>query len=225
MSKQKVLPLHERLWAVCPIKGPYESGHDTNEHYKPDCSVGCIWFESLQAIADWGVCSCPFSPRAGLLTFEHQGCAEFKAKRSRRSPREGQTKSQVLSLRSQNPQLRATEIALQVGVSRERVRQILQKAGLPTSFISGPHRCGSCGKTLTYNVRKFGMCMSCLKASRHSQVYEGFICEICGQPFERRMAEVRVAQKRVLRIRWCSKACQGKAMGKARWKVRQPVGA
>jgi hypothetical protein len=28
---------------------------------------------------DWGVCSNPESPRAGLLTFEHQGCTAFQA--------------------------------------------------------------------------------------------------------------------------------------------------
>lgn len=28
--------------------------------------------------ADWGVYSNPKSPRAGLLTFEHQGCREFE---------------------------------------------------------------------------------------------------------------------------------------------------
>lgn len=28
--------------------------------------------------ADWGVCSNPKSPRAGMLTFEHQGCREFE---------------------------------------------------------------------------------------------------------------------------------------------------
>ena len=78
MSKQKVLPLHERLWQVCPIQGPYQSGHDTNQHDKPDCSAGCIWFEELRDVGDWGVCSCYNSPRAGLLTFEHMGCPEFK---------------------------------------------------------------------------------------------------------------------------------------------------
>ncbi len=27
---------------------------------------------------DWGVCANPRSPRAGLLTFEHQGCEFFE---------------------------------------------------------------------------------------------------------------------------------------------------
>ena len=46
----------------------------------PDCSVGCKYFLKLPGKLgmDWGVCSNPASPRAGLLTFEHQGCEQFE---------------------------------------------------------------------------------------------------------------------------------------------------
>jgi hypothetical protein len=43
----------------------------------PDCSCGCKHFWKLDS--DWGVCTKMNSPRAGLLTFEHQagaGCYE-----------------------------------------------------------------------------------------------------------------------------------------------------
>ena len=127
----------------------------------------------------------------------------------------GKTFSQVLALRLGNPQLKTAEIASQIGVSRERVHQILKKEGLPTNLFSGPPHCRSCGKTLSYVIRKSGLCLSCLKAQRHSQVYKIFICEICGRPFERPMNEVRAAEKYGRRIRWCSKQCQGKAFGKS----------
>ena len=41
-----------------------------------DCSCGCRHFLTLPGRLgeDWGVCTNPDSPRAGLLTFEHQGC-------------------------------------------------------------------------------------------------------------------------------------------------------
>ena len=47
----------------------------------PDCSSGCRHFVLLDGKlgADWGVCGKPESPRAGLLTWEHQagfGCFE-----------------------------------------------------------------------------------------------------------------------------------------------------
>jgi hypothetical protein len=46
-----------------------------------DCSCGCVHFLPLNGEVgmDWGVCANPKSPRAGLLTFEHQGCPEFMA--------------------------------------------------------------------------------------------------------------------------------------------------
>jgi len=36
----------------------------------PDCSSGCIHWQAIDS--DWGVCANPSSPRAGLLTWEHQ---------------------------------------------------------------------------------------------------------------------------------------------------------
>ena len=47
-------------------------------HSYPDCSSGCKWWVPLYDEAnetndcDWGVCTNPRSPRAGLLTWEHQ---------------------------------------------------------------------------------------------------------------------------------------------------------
>lgn len=54
----------------------------------PDCSSSCRHYRRLISEfyddtedADWGVCCNPQSPRAGLLTFEHQtgdGCWEIE---------------------------------------------------------------------------------------------------------------------------------------------------
>ncbi|MEO8662671.1 MAG: hypothetical protein ABI693_29695 [Bryobacteraceae bacterium] len=46
-----------------------------------DCSCGCRYFVPLAPeglSCDWGCCLNKKSPRAGLLTFEHQGCREFE---------------------------------------------------------------------------------------------------------------------------------------------------
>jgi hypothetical protein len=46
-----------------------------------DCSCGCRYFAPLAPTGlsqDWGCCVNKKSPRAGLLTFEHQGCREFE---------------------------------------------------------------------------------------------------------------------------------------------------
>lgn len=51
---------------------------DPNLSY-PDCSWGCKFAVPLEGEfgADWVVCSNPDSHRAGLLTFEHQGCQKW----------------------------------------------------------------------------------------------------------------------------------------------------
>jgi hypothetical protein len=69
--------LHKRLLQVVRDQDAHSW---VANHELPDCSCGCKWFVELagEVGLDWGVCSCPKSPRAGLLTFEHQGCKEFK---------------------------------------------------------------------------------------------------------------------------------------------------
>lgn len=77
--------MHDLLWTLCrklPTDfTPYgERDRDTAEPWQ-DCSCGCIHFAKLAGELghDWGVCAHPKSPRAGLLTFEHQGCPQFEA--------------------------------------------------------------------------------------------------------------------------------------------------
>lgn len=60
--------------------GEIKRWEDPEKDY-PDCSRGCKFFIELNEPYrfDWGVCSKPNSPRAGLLTWEHQagfGCFE-----------------------------------------------------------------------------------------------------------------------------------------------------
>jgi hypothetical protein len=76
---------HEQLWQVCQRKpGDYEPYGKRNRlmagQIGGDCSGGCKWFHTLigPASLDWGICGNAQSHRAGLLTFEHQGCPEFE---------------------------------------------------------------------------------------------------------------------------------------------------
>jgi hypothetical protein len=73
---------HLQLWKVCREQEAYRAGTDTDHHDKPDCSSGCCHFHVLEGDVgmDWGVCTEPRSPRAGLLTFEHMGCEFFTVK-------------------------------------------------------------------------------------------------------------------------------------------------
>ena len=76
--------LHETLWAVCrklPTDfQPYGKRDRDTADPCSDCSCGCRHFVPLEGNLgyDWGICACPGGPRAGLLTFEHQGCPQFE---------------------------------------------------------------------------------------------------------------------------------------------------
>ena len=65
---------HSLLKKCCQDWSAYMHGLMGVEHYDVDCSCGCDYFLNLQDSGDWGVCCNPESPRAGLLTWEHQGC-------------------------------------------------------------------------------------------------------------------------------------------------------
>ena len=72
---------HEQLWQIVR-KLPTDFGPYGQVKRKTicDCSCGCRWFHVLAGRPgqDWGVCANAKSPRAGLLTFEHQGCLQFE---------------------------------------------------------------------------------------------------------------------------------------------------
>jgi hypothetical protein len=67
------------LKIVRTLQSDYEPFGKT-ESGGSDCSSGCRHFFKLvgDSASDWGVCANANSPRAGLLTFEHQGCAAFE---------------------------------------------------------------------------------------------------------------------------------------------------
>ncbi len=71
---------HEALWEVVKKLPTDFEPYGVRERLSEDCSSGCSWFHLLAGNRgqDWGVCANPKSPRAGLLTFEHQGCPEFE---------------------------------------------------------------------------------------------------------------------------------------------------
>jgi hypothetical protein len=77
--------LHGILWSVCrKLPTDFEPyGERNRDIAEPgeDCSCGCVHFVQLAGGLgnDWGICINPKSPRAGLLTFEHQGCPEFQS--------------------------------------------------------------------------------------------------------------------------------------------------
>jgi len=83
----------------------------------------------------------------------------------------------VVELRSKYPSMKAVEISRQVCVSRERVRQILAKRGLPTTVALPVNRCRAYGRLL--NGRNKGkLCQPC---SENVQVTH--VCFRCGREY------------------------------------------
>lgn len=73
------ITLHDLLHLVCLRRPTDFAPYGLRQREAADCSCGCKHFVPLEGGlgADWGVCTQPRSPRAGLLTFEHQGCEFF----------------------------------------------------------------------------------------------------------------------------------------------------
>ena len=85
--KQMPNDIHDQLLAfVKKLPSDFEPfGERSREaDWGPDCSCACKHFLKLRGSLgyDWGVCANPKSPRAGLLTFEHQGCKGFEDERT-----------------------------------------------------------------------------------------------------------------------------------------------
>ena len=72
--------LHDKLSSACRHLPSDFTPFGEVDTEGPDCSAGCLHFLELpgQVGNDWGVCCNSKSPRAGLLTFEHQGCLQFE---------------------------------------------------------------------------------------------------------------------------------------------------
>ena len=86
MAKRSPHVSHRDLWAVAQVHAadyaPWgaASREGADNKFGADCSCGCLfaaWLGPPHA-SDWLVCGNPDSHRAGLLTFEHQGCPHYR---------------------------------------------------------------------------------------------------------------------------------------------------
>ena len=123
----------------------------------------------------------------------------------------------IQELRQKNPYATQSEIGRAVGLTRERVRQLLKKMGLPP-VVKDPSKspsyfCDYCGK-LIYAPRsaysKLKYCnRECYKNSRIATVE----CHICGNPFALPLSQWTARVKRQNTVT-CSMACRGVTIGR-----------
>ena len=113
------------------------------------------------------------------------------------------TKARVWRLRFNNPRLSAVEIARQVGVTRERIRQILVALHMPTRIKAEPVKwCRACGTSVP-RVKMF--CSRVCQSKFHNIEV---ICYGCGVGFtlRRSVYQVRKGRNHPTRL-WHSRAC------------------
>ena len=115
---------HEQLWQITKkLPSDFEpyGERSRDDDYGPDCSVDCKWFLPVEGNLglDWGTCFNSDSPRAGLLTFEHQGCKQHCGTENEDSE---------AALRKENEELKAE---LERAKQKEEARKCLRCRGDP----------------------------------------------------------------------------------------------
>ena len=120
------------------------------------------------------------------------------------------TRAAIIALRKENPYMKATVMADVIGVSRERVRQLLIVLDLPTSFFAVVKECEQCKEPLPNTLPRSKYCSrKCYSDSRHSM----YVCDDCGKLFRRRTKLVNILEDRGYRYKFCDRRCLGSYAG------------
>jgi len=114
------------------------------------------------------------------------------------------TRQKVRELRSTNLCMNMSEIARKVGISRQRVYQILREEGLPTKhhLKMTQYACVVCG---TISAHKF-CCDNCKKKWQQIPV----ICTRCGKLFTRNRHQFLTNYRHFNNSLFCSRDCSSK---------------
>lgn len=114
------------------------------------------------------------------------------------------TRKQVTDLRAANLSISMAEIAKKVGISRQRVYQILRKDGFPTRrrVLKNQYECLVCGAVTEH---KF-----CSKECKIKWKQIPVVCTRCGKLFLRNRSQLLNNYRRHDSTLFCSKHCSGK---------------
>ena len=116
----------------------------------------------------------------------------------------------IVAYRQANPTLTLKAIGSRYGVSRERVRQILKRAGAQTRALRTPLQpCPVCGESVGRTAKRF-----CSRACYSASIRIMLVCEECGAPFPRsaKLHAFRVQQGQ--RHIFCNNRCTGAWIGR-----------
>lgn len=102
-----------------------------------------------------------------------------------------------------------TEIAEEVGCSREYVRRIARQMGVDAAVTRSVsrYRCGRCGAAITrYQANRTGCCPSCNEVT--------LPCESCGKPVTRPIWLLRRPEGSESPRFYCDHRCKGRGLGR-----------
>lgn len=127
------------------------------------------------------------------------------------------TRDRVKEFRDFDPKMPVVIIAAGLGVSRERVRQLLIELNLPTDLRT-PTLCNKCGKKLHGKILK--LCWACYVEDYHEHHTMELVCPQCRGFFTREISYIRKQLKGGHRF-FCGPSCRSlSTWEKRRVKVR-----
>ena len=135
-------------------------------------------------------------------------CIQCRQVNASNSSSESDNRKRVTDIRSTDLSVTMSEIGRMVGISRQRVYQILNEEGLATKHPTKKYqyRCPECGAIST---RKF-CCVECKKRWQQVPV----ICSGCGKLFFRNQSRFLNYYRYHNDVLFCSKECTGKWLSK-----------
>ena len=126
----------------------------------------------------------------------------------------------IVRIRRQEPCATLQNIGSRCGVTRERVRQILAKEGLPTAKITG--YCRECGEPLTQKYQRY--CPNkCFNIYRQRMKNILVSCSYCGNLFPRERSAINAMAARDYQHAFCNHICHAKWISKNR-RSRKGIG-
>ena len=118
----------------------------------------------------------------------------------------------VIQKRIANPYATTPQIASEVGVTKERVRQILVSENLPTRYRKPSYVCNNCGNKFPFNSRKSRL--FCSSECRKEYYQATLRCDACGKLFTLGYSVLKTRVKSASQHFYCSLACKGAVIGR-----------
>lgn len=119
-----------------------------------------------------------------------------------------------------SPEATLKQIAAKFGITRERVRQILAKANLPTRHRTpgkSYYACNNCGRVFPpHGSRSPNIFCSweCFKLYHQANKFATLACDECGKLFKLRYTQLSARVKHGQKHFFCSRSCNGRSVGK-----------